>query len=77
MTLQELSVEYRRQAEVLRERIGELEKARQRTRDSRRIEELRERVRILTELWREARDLAVLTEHYYERGYRRNARYTV
>ena len=77
MTLRELSVEYRRQAEALRERIGELEAARQRTRDSRKIEELRERIRILTELWREARDLAVLTERYYERGYRRNARYTL
>ena len=26
---------------------------------------------------REARDLAVLLEHYYERGYRRNDRYTI
>ena len=26
---------------------------------------------------REARELAVLTERYYERGYRRNAKYTL
>ncbi len=77
MTLEELSVEYRRQAELLRNRIQELEGMRQQTTDSRRTEELRERIRILTELWREARDLAVLTERYYERGYRRNARYTL
>ncbi|MBP1758809.1 MAG: hypothetical protein H6Q61_1058 [Firmicutes bacterium] len=77
MTLKELSVEYRCQAETLRERIKELEEARSGTRDTRRGEDLRERIRILNELWREARDLAVLTERYYERGYRRNARYTL
>ena len=26
---------------------------------------------------REARELAVLTERYYDRGYRRNAKYTI
>jgi hypothetical protein len=31
----------------------------------------------LSELLREARDLAVLTERYYDRGYHRNAKYTV
>ena len=36
-----------------------------------------ERIHMLTAMWREARDLAVLTERYYERGYRRNARYTL
>ena len=36
-----------------------------------------ERIHMLTAMWRETRDLAVLTERYYERGYRRNARYTL
>ena len=32
------------------------------------------RIQTLQTIWRETRDLAVLLEHYYERGYRRNAR---
>ena len=35
------------------------------------------RIQTLQTIWRETRDLAVLLEHYYERGYRRNARYTL
>lgn len=32
---------------------------------------------MLSTMLREARELAVLTERYYERGYRRNAKYTL
>ena len=39
--------------------------------------QLDDRIRMLTAMWREARDLAVLTDRYYERGYRRNVRYTL
>ena len=35
------------------------------------------RIRMLTAMWREARDLAVLCERYYDRGYRRNGKYTI
>ena len=35
------------------------------------------RIRMLTDMWREARDLAVLCERYYERGYCRNGKYTL
>ena len=76
MTLFELSIEYRAQAEVLRTRIREL-----RTRlpelepDQRSTMEAR--LRMLTAMWREARDLAVFCERYYDRGYRRNAKYTI
>ena len=38
---------------------------------------LTRRIGTLQILWREARDQAVLLEHYYERGYRRNGRYTL
>ena len=31
----------------------------------------------LSTMFREARELAVLTERYYERGYRRNVKYTI
>lgn len=77
MTLLELSVEYRRQAEVLRGRIRELGQVREQLREAEEKETMGYRIRILQELWREARDLAVLTERYYERGYRRNGKYTL
>ena len=35
------------------------------------------RIRMLAIMWREARDLAVLCERYYDRGYRRNGKYTL
>ena len=38
---------------------------------------LQDRIRMLSTMVREARELAVLTERYYDRGYRRNVRYTV
>ncbi len=38
---------------------------------------LAERIRMLSTMFREARELAVLTERYYERGYRRNVKYTI
>ena len=38
---------------------------------------LRRRVAELLPLWQEARDLARLTAHYYDRGYYRNEKYTV
>ena len=77
MTLLELSGEYRRQASVLRGRMEALSAECKATADQEERGALQERIRILTELWREARDLAVLTERYYERGYRRNGRYTL
>ena len=38
---------------------------------------LADRIRILRGILRETRELAVLCERYYERGYRRNAKYTL
>ena len=32
---------------------------------------------LLSTMLREANELAVLTERYYDRGYRRNAKYTI
>ncbi len=77
MTLQEMSVEYRAQAQVLRGRIKELQEARRGAQDPAEQEKLQVRIWALDPLWREARDQAVLLERYYERGYRRNARYTL
>jgi len=78
MTLKELSREYRAQADALRQRILYLREWREayaRDESERRL--LDERICTLTIMWRETRDLAVLTERYYERGYRRNAKYTI
>ncbi len=77
MTLLELSVEYRAQAAALRQRMGKLREALEEDSDLPHRQQLEERVRCLNSIWRETRDVAVLLERYYERGYRRNAKYTL
>lgn len=76
MTLLELSVDYRDHAAALKGRIQELRGG---YAQLAREEQIRmdNRLRVLTTMWREARDLAVLCEHYYDRGYRRNGKYTL
>ena len=76
MTLYELSGDYRAHALALRQRIRELEAGFPATAEPDRCQ-VEERIRMLTAMWREARDLAVLCERYYERGYRRNGKYTL
>lgn len=78
MTLLELSVQYRAQADALRARIALLEGTppEQGPGEAGALL-LQARVHMLRTMWREARDLAVLTARYYERGYRRNDRYTL
>lgn len=77
MTLQELSVQYRAGAETLRQRVRLLERRRPAEEDEHSRRLLEERIRRLETMWREARDLAVLCERYYDRGYHCNVRYTV
>ena len=77
VTLQEMAVEYRAQAEVLQTRIRSLEEARSQASTPAERAQLSSRIWDLQAIWRETRDLAVLLERYYERGYRRNARYTL
>ena len=77
MTLTELSVEYRAHADALNERIRELEPVRDACADELERVALNERIHMLATMLREARELAVLTARYYERGYRRNAKYTL
>ena len=74
MCLLELSRDYHANAVALKARILELEGLR---RHEDIPEDLAWRIRTLTAMWREVRDLAVLCERYYERGYRRNDRYTL
>ena len=77
MTLLELSVEYRTNADALRERALLLEQRQLETWDEAQRVCLADRIKLLRTMWREARDLAVLCERYYERGYRRNVKYTL
>ena len=77
MTLAELSVEYRAHAQLLAARVEQLDRRLERERDPDLRCQLQDRIRMLSAMLREARELAVLTERYYERGYRRNAKYTI
>ena len=77
MTLQEMGAAYRDQAGVLRERIRELEAVRARTEEREERDRLTGRIELLRGIWRETSQLAVLLERYYERGYYRDARYTL
>ena len=77
MTLLELSAEYRSHARALDLRICQLECRLAGTRDADQRCQLEDRIRMLSTMLREARELAVLTERYYDRGYRRNAKYTI
>lgn len=75
MTLKELSVTYRSGAEALRRRIRELRQARRESRDPEEIRCLTRRIAELDPLLREARELAAVTAHYYERGYHKDEKY--
>ena len=77
MTLAELSLEYRAHAHALSLRICQLEYLLERTKNADKRCQLQDRIRMLSAMLREANDLAVLTERYYDRGYRRNAKYTI
>lgn len=77
MTMEELSEAYRQAAEAIAGRIGELREEMKTTDDAERRDRLQRRIAELRPLRREARELAELTAHYYERGYHRNGKYTV
>lgn len=77
MSLYQLSLEYSSGAQALRERIRELEAQAEAEADGSARMRLDRRIRLLTSMWRDMREIAVLTEHYYERGYCRNAKYII
>ena len=76
MTLTELSVEYRAHADALAGRIRQLEAALGQTEDPDQRCHLQDRIRMLSTMLREARELAVLLEHYYDKNYHNNGKYT-
>ena len=77
MTLMELSVQYEDSAAAIRGRIRELRMAEQKEMDADAARALRLRIEALVPLLREARELAVLTAHYYDRSYHKHERYTL
>ena len=77
MTLLELSAEYRASADALRERALTLEHRLKEIWDPADRAMMEDRIKLLRTMWRETRDLAVLCERYYDRGYRRNVKYTI
>jgi hypothetical protein len=77
MTLLEMSVSYRNSASVIHERIAELRALERAQADPEEAFRLRRRINDLTPLWREARELAALTAHYYDRSYHKHEKYTL
>ena len=77
MTLQELSLCYQEAAIPLRHRLRELRGLLAQTDDPEEIFHLKRRIAELTPMLTECNALAALCEHYYERGYYRDERYTL
>ena len=77
MTLMELSIQYEDSAAAIRGRIAQLRIAEQEQTDADAARALRLRIEALVPLLREARELAVLTAHYYDRSYHKHERYTL
>lgn len=77
MTLQELSREYEAAARPLCLRLRQLRQALQQTEDPEERWRLQRRIGELTPILTQMNELAELTAHYYERGYRRNEKYTL
>ncbi len=75
MTLAQIAVSYRNQADVLRRRIQLVSELPVRTK----AEALAraERLRLLESMRRDVRDMAVICERYYERGYHISEKYAV
>ena len=77
MTLAQMSREYAESARLLRERLRLLRKMLAQAKDSEEIWHLKRRIAELTPMLTQMNELAELTAHYYERGYWRNAKYTL
>lgn len=77
MTLTEISQGYRESALLLSRRISLLRRQLAREEDPEAAWHLRRRIAELTPMLTQMYELAELTQHYYERGYRRNEKYTL
>ena len=77
MTLAEIGAGYREAAVPLRRRLRELRQLLKRAEDPEEIFRIKRRIAELTPMLTECNALARLCEHYYERGYYRDERYTL
>ena len=77
MTLKQMSREYEASAQLLRKRLKELRQAAAVTDDPEELWHLKRRIAELTPMLTQMNELAELTARYYERGYYRNAKYTL
>ena len=77
MTLLEISQGYREAAVPLRQRLRQLRLQLAQAEDPEEIWNLKRRIAELTPMLTQVNELAELTEHYYERGYYRNGKYTL
>ena len=77
MTLAEMSKEYEASAALLKARLHQLRDALAQAEDPEEIWHLKRRMAELTPMLTQMNELAELTAHYYERGYWRNAKYTL
>ena len=77
MNLREMSGDYRASAQLLQVRLRQLRVMLRQTEDPDEISTIHSRINALTPMLTQMYELAELTEHYYERGYYRDKRYTV
>ncbi len=77
MTLREMSREYRASAAQLSAVLRSLRAQLRACQDPEERLRLRHRVYVLTTVLTQTRELAELTEHYYERGFWRNEKYSI
>ena len=77
MTLQQISRDYEASAALLRQRLRLLRKMLASTEDPEDIWHLKRRIAELTPMLTHMNELKELTEHYYDRGYYRNEKYTL
>ena len=77
MTLAELSKDYEYAAQLLRRRLRELRQELAVAEDPEEIWHIKRRIAELTPMLTQMNELEELTRRYYERGYYRNAKYTL
>ena len=75
--LKEMSGDYRRAAAVLRQQLKALRCQLKTASDSEERWHIQRKIAELTPILTQMNELAELTEHYYERGYWRNEKYTL
>ena len=77
MTMKEMAPLCREQVRVLKAHIRDLRREKQETADEEARFVLETRIQALYPIVREMEELADHLEHYYDRGYCRNEKYTV